>query len=74
MKRKLKDFLDKEVVIRFLENDTGREITTTGILTDFYEANDEEDLDKEFVSIQNDTDYDRIPLKDVRKIFLKKEE
>lgn len=69
MNRNLTNFKNKEVVIRFMSE--GQLITSTGVFTDCYEASDEEDLDKEFVAIQTETDYDRIPLGDVRKIFLK---
>jgi len=70
-------FYEKNVVVKFLNpefsgdfRDGSEIITTTGTLTDF---NDGDEDNEGFIVITNPTDYDRIPLKNVRKIFLKED-
>ena len=65
----LRTFLNKLVVVKYLDTEDSIILATTGILTEF----DEGDEDNEgYVAVSSGTDYDRILLKDVKKIFLKK--
>ena len=71
----LNSFLKKTVVVKFLDNETNHLTATTGVLVDFNEGS--EDINGEetecFVAIASETDYERIPLSSVTKIFLKKD-
>ena len=64
----LKIFFKKEVVVRFID-ENNQIVTTTGILTEFYEG--DEDIEG-YIVVQSDTDYDKIPSENIRKIYLKK--
>ena len=69
----LNAFLNKIVVVKFIDDDRGFLTATTGVLTDFNEDGENEDGEKieTFIVISSETDYERISLDSVRKIFLK---
>ena len=76
----LKAFYKKNVVVRFLNpeytgdlRDGGEIISASGFMSDFSDDNDENEgmFSGGYISIQTDTDYDRIPLKNIIKIYVK---
>ena len=78
--KNLRAFYQRNVVVKFLNPEfsgdfrDGKEIiSTSGVLSDF--AEDEEDDDGKFsggyIVVQTDTDYDRISLKNIIKIYVK---
>ena len=67
----LKSFLNKLVVVKYKDEEDGRSYATTGILTDFNEGDED---NEGYIALSSETDYDRILLKCVNKIFLKEED
>lgn len=67
----LNAFLNKIVVVKFIDDDRGFLTATTGVLTDFSEDYEDEKKIEPFIVISSETDYERILLDSVRKIFLK---
>ena len=71
----LKNFFNKEVVVKFLDTETNKIQVTTAILTDYDEGEYDDDgnlKEVRYITLSSETDFDRIPLNDVKKIFLKK--
>ena len=66
----IKKFYEKNVVVRFIDEDN-QAITVTGVLTEFTETNDEDENSEDYVIIESDTDYDRILVRNIKKIYLK---
>ena len=56
----------KKVHVDFLDFKTGNKIWVDGNLVRVDSVKD-----KNYIEIENDTDFNRIPIKDVRKIYLK---
>ena len=80
--KSLKDFLRQNVVVKyrnpaFIGNPQNEDkiVTSVGIMTEYFD--DEEDDDGHFsggyIVVQDDTDYDRISLKDLIKIYIKED-
>ena len=68
----LKNLRGKLVHVDFID-EQGQMDWVEGILSDHIWDNEEGDPDKEFIEIESDTDLDRIPVKDIRKVYLKEE-
>jgi hypothetical protein len=66
----IKKVMDKFVHVDFLNTDRKLD-WVEGKLTEHTWDNEEGDSDKEFIVIETNTDSDQIPVKDVRKIYLK---
>ena len=69
----LNSFLNKIVVVKFFDEHTNSDKSVTGTLVDFNEEQYDENEKRLscFVAIATETDYDRISLDNVRKIFIK---
>ena len=63
-------FLNKDVHVDFINSDTGETEWIEGTFTDYQQVENRDDVD-EFIEIENDTDFNRINVKDVKKIYLK---
>ncbi len=72
----LNSFFKKVVVVKHIDENKGYVIATTGTLVDFDEGGEDEEGNRKegFIALASGTDYDRIALSSVRKVFLKEDE
>lgn len=69
----LESIIGKIVHVDFFDEKQGQMGWIEGTFSEHVWDNEEEDPEKEFVVIVTETDMNRIPMRDVRKIYLKKE-